>query len=91
MKTYLFAAGVAGLLLSGAAALAQTGTTSGPAAGSTTSLGTGGQSAATPHQADTLKGGGTALKKEQQGQAGGTGAEAAKPGTEGGPAPAKPK
>ncbi len=92
MKRYLCAAAITGLLLPGPAALAQSGTTSGPAAGSQATLGTGGQAPATPHQADSLKnGGGAAVRNEQQGQAGGTTAKAAKPGTEGGPAPATPK
>lgn len=91
MKRYLSAAAAAGLLLSVSAALAQSGTTSGPASGSPATLGTGGQAPATPHQTDTLKGGGAAMQKEQQGQAGGTSTGPAKPGTEAGPAPGKAK
>ncbi len=58
--------------LAGGAAMAQ-GTTSGPAAGSQTTLGTGSQTGATPHQAESVRnGGGKAVGAETQGQAGGT-------------------
>lgn len=56
------------------------GVTSGPAAGVPTTLGTGGQSAATPHQSDSMRNhGGPAVSNETQGQQGGTPASV-KPG-----------
>lgn len=71
-----------GLALTGVgAASAQTGgTTSGPAAGTPTTLGTGGVSPATPHQADAVRnGGGMPVQGERQGQLGGT-ADTVRPG-----------
>ena len=59
--------------MAGGAALAQ-GTTSGPAAGSQTTLGTGSQTGATPHQAESVRNrGGKAVTNEASGQTGGTG------------------
>lgn len=56
-----------------APAMAQTsGTTSGPAAGGTATLGTSGQTTATPHMADSLKTPGPALKAENAGKNAGT-------------------
>ncbi|MBV9654622.1 MAG: hypothetical protein JOZ42_08675 [Acetobacteraceae bacterium] len=86
----LSAGALAGLLLSAPAAFAQNGTTSGPASGSPATLGTGGQSAATPHQRESLQKTGRAVQNEGQGQTGGTSTAPAKPGSEGGPAPSKP-
>jgi hypothetical protein len=84
------AALIAGALFA-APALAQTGgTTSGPAAGTATTLGTGGQTPATPHQNRTVTGGGPATQNEAKGQAGG--AAPVKPGlsgSESGRTPAK--
>jgi hypothetical protein len=49
------------------------GTTSGPAASQPTTLGTGGETTSTKHMQDTLRGhGGAAVRKEHEGQAGGT-------------------
>ncbi len=62
-------------------AIAQgTGVTSGPAVGSPATMGTGGQSAATPDQSNVLRNqGGAAIRNEQAGQSGGTSASV-KPG-----------
>jgi hypothetical protein len=50
------------------------GTTSGPAAGTPATLGTGGQTSATTHQTETMRNaGGTAVQSEKQGQIGGNG------------------
>lgn len=62
-------------------ALAQSGgTTSGPAAGSPATMGTGGVAPATPHQTNTVRNsGGAPITGEQRGQLGGTG-DTVKPG-----------
>ncbi len=79
------------LLLATPSMAQQTGVTTGPAAGSPTTLGAGGQTGATPHQADTLgKGAGSAMKDEQAGQKGGSaekvpGVNGAESGTNPGP------
>ena len=59
------------------------GTTSGPAAGTPTTLGTGSQTGATSHQAETVRNrGGAAVTNETQGQAGGNGSSI-RPGVNG--------
>jgi len=60
-------------LASSSAVAQQSGATSGPVAGSHTTLGTGGRTPTTPHQSDALhnKGGGS-IQGEHQGQAGGS-------------------
>ncbi len=61
-------------LLLATPALAQQGVTSGPAAGTPTTLGAGGQTGATPHQADAIsKSANGAVTQEQAGQKGGSG------------------
>lgn len=64
------------MVFGSASAFAQTnpatGTTSGPAAGKPATLGTGGQTTATPHMTDSLTNhGGPAVQNEKSGQAGG--------------------
>ena len=55
------------------AANPQGGTTSGPAVGSPATLGTGGVTASTPHQGQTVRnGGGAPIRAEKRGQHGGT-------------------
>ena len=80
MKQILFAA-IASTALLGAAAMAQTtGTTSGPAAGSPTTLGTGGQTPAVGAQTEPLRNnGGRAMTREHKGQRGGATAGQSKP------------
>ena len=81
VRTHLlpFAAGL--ILIGLGAASAQTaGTTSGPAVGTPATLGPGGVTTATPHQADTIRnGGGAPVQGERTGQVGGT-AATIKPG-----------
>ena len=72
----------AGLALTGlGSASAQTsGTTSGPAAGSPATLGTGGVTPTTPHQTQAVRNsGGAAVTGERRGQLGGT-SDTVKPG-----------
>lgn len=79
MRKILLAATLA--VASSTAALAQSsGTTSGPASGKPATLGTGGQTTATPHMTDSLANhGGSTVQNEQTGQSGGT-ASTVKPG-----------
>ncbi len=63
---------VTAVLLSFGSAQAQTGVTSGPASGQPATLGTGGMTTATPHQADSLQHPGSPVTAERQGQQGGT-------------------
>ncbi len=78
-RQILFAA-VAAAIISGGAAMAQTpGTTSGPAAGSPTTLGTGGQTPAVGAQTEPLRSnGGRAMTREHKGQHGGATADRTK-------------
>ncbi len=79
----LVMATVAAAAMVTAAAAQPSGTTSGPAAGKQTTMGTGGQTTATPHMQDTLQNkGGTAVRNEQKGQAGGT-LSSVQPGVQG--------
>ena len=72
-KTHLYLAAIAGLLAAGGTALAQSGTTTGPAAGSPATLGTGGVTPASPHQTEAVRNsGGVPVTGERQGQLGGT-------------------
>jgi len=80
VRSYLLSL-AAGLALTGiGSAGAQTGTTTGPAAGSPATLGTGGVTPTTPHQTETVRnGGGVPVQGEQRGQLGGT-SDTVKPG-----------
>ena len=91
--------GVVAVLAAGATAMAQPassgGTTSGPASGQPTTLGTGGTTTATPIMKHQLKHkGGATVQHEAQGQAGGT-LKSVRPGVAGGesgaPAAGAPK
>lgn len=79
VSTYLQAAAITLAFI--APAVAQTsGTTSGPAAGSPATLGTGGVTPTTPHQTGVVRnGGGASVQGERRGQLGGT-TDAVKPG-----------
>ena len=67
------------LAQSGAAGQPSPGTTSGPAAGSPTTLGTGGVTTATKHMRSTLRGHeGAAARNERSGHTGGTTAQPGK-------------
>jgi hypothetical protein len=80
--TPIHAATVAFVAAAGLAlpALAQSGTTSGPAAGTPATMGTGGTTPSTPHQTNTVRNsGGVPITGEQRGQLGGT-ASTVKPG-----------
>jgi hypothetical protein len=75
MTTLALAASLAGgaALAQGTASGTTSGTTSGPAAGSQATLGTGNQTGATPHQAESVRNnGGKAVTNETRGQTGGT-------------------
>jgi len=71
----------------------QPGVTSGPAAGTPATLGTGGTTPASPHQMHTVHHRARSVSNEHKGQAGGTGMHKvhAKRGTESGPAPKTPQ
>ncbi len=80
MKQLLFAALASTALLGGAALAQAPGTTSGPAAGSPTTLGTGGQTPAVGAQTEPLRNnGGRAMTGEHKGQRGGATADKSKP------------
>ena len=92
-------AGAMVLLLAAPAALAQqtqpstsdhpSGTTSGPAAGTPSALGTGGEVPASPHQTGAVRGsGGSTIQQERQGQSGGAApVSPGQTGSESGPTP----
>jgi len=75
-STHLHAAAIAVIVAAGLSvpAMAQSGgTTSGPAAGSPATLGTGGVTPSTPHQTNAVRnGGGVPVQGENRGQLGGT-------------------
>jgi len=74
-----FAAGLA-LIGLGSANAQTTGTTTGPAAGSPATLGTGGVTPTSPHQTEAIRnGGGVPVQAERRGQLGGT-TDTVKPG-----------
>jgi len=82
VRTCLLASAAAAALIGFGSANAQTsGTTTGPAAGSPATLGTGGVTPTSPHQTEAIRnGGGVPVQAEQRGQLGGGTASSVKPG-----------